>query len=225
MRLKKAGKIKPAISAFQAARSDTKRKALVLVELGECFQKIEQYKLALAHYEQALEACEPTDLETRKLALYRSGVLATGLRELDRAERHLAELAGMDFGYRDVRTGWTKSPGSAIVGDSHPFQLVRLCYANSVSAKKRLRQSLDRRARNRTVRSAIRNQVRKVRTTIAGGDAAASETEFRITVKKLDQAAAKNILHANASSRLKSRSVGGHQGRQEQADRDEVNPV
>jgi small subunit ribosomal protein S20 len=76
---------------------------------------------------------------------------------------------------------------------------------NSVSAKKRLRQSLDRRARNRTVRSTVRSQIRKLRTTIAGGDVAASETEFRVTVKKLDQAAAKGILHANAASRLKSR--------------------
>jgi tetratricopeptide (TPR) repeat protein len=102
MRLKKAGKVKQAITAFQAARSDPKRRALVLVELGECFQKIEQYKLALSHYEQALEVCEPQDTETRKLGLYRAGVLATGLRELDRADRHLSELAGMDFGYRDV---------------------------------------------------------------------------------------------------------------------------
>ena len=43
-----------------------------------------------------------SDEEVRKLGLYRAGVLATGLRELDRAERHLAELAGMDYGYRDV---------------------------------------------------------------------------------------------------------------------------
>ena len=76
---------------------------------------------------------------------------------------------------------------------------------NSVSAKKRLRQSVDRRARNRAVRSTIRNQVRKLRATIAGGDAAACDVEYRITVKKLDQASAKNILHANATSRLKSR--------------------
>jgi small subunit ribosomal protein S20 len=76
---------------------------------------------------------------------------------------------------------------------------------NSASAKKRLRQSLDRRARNRAVRSSLRNQIKKVRTAIAGGDAAASETEFRTTVKRLDQAAAKNILHANAAARLKSR--------------------
>jgi tetratricopeptide (TPR) repeat protein len=102
LRFKRAGKVKAAITSLQSARTDPKRKALVLVELGECFQKIEQYKLALTHYEQALEACEPGDGETRKLALYRAGVLATGLRELDRAERHLAELAGLDFGYRDV---------------------------------------------------------------------------------------------------------------------------
>ena len=84
------------------ARGDTKRRPLVLLELGECFQKIEQYKLALSHYEQAIEACEASDEEAKKLALYRAGVLATGLRELDRAERHLAELAGLDYGYRDV---------------------------------------------------------------------------------------------------------------------------
>jgi tetratricopeptide (TPR) repeat protein len=102
LRLKKAGKPKQAITALQAARSDPKRRAIVLLELGECFQKIEQYKLALAHYEQSLEACDAADEECRKLALYRAGVLSTGLRELDRAERHLAELAGLDYGYRDV---------------------------------------------------------------------------------------------------------------------------
>jgi tetratricopeptide (TPR) repeat protein len=102
LRLKRAGKTKDAITTLQAARGDTKHKVQALVELGECFQKIEQYKLALNHYEQAIEACEQPDSEVRRLALYRAGVLATGLRELDRAERHLTELAGLDFGYRDV---------------------------------------------------------------------------------------------------------------------------
>jgi small subunit ribosomal protein S20 len=76
---------------------------------------------------------------------------------------------------------------------------------NSPTAKKRLRQSLDRRARNRSVRSSLRTQIRKVRTAIAGGDAAACEAEFFVAVKKLDQAAAHKILHANAAARLKSR--------------------
>ena len=101
-RLKKAGKHKEAITALQAARSDPKRKALVLLELGECFQKIEQYKLAQSHYEQAIDACTDADEQVRMLALYRAGVLATGLRELDLAERWLTELAGLDYGYRDV---------------------------------------------------------------------------------------------------------------------------
>ena len=102
LRLKRAGKYREAISALQAARSDSKRKAIVLLELGECFQKIEQYKLALSNYEQAIVECQEPDSETRRLALYRAGVLSTGLRELDRAERHLTDLAELDFGYRDV---------------------------------------------------------------------------------------------------------------------------
>lgn len=102
LRLKRAGKAKEAIPLLQAARNDPQRKPLVLVELGECFQKIEQFKLALGSYEQAIEACEEPDSEIRRLALYRAGVLATGMRELDRAERHLTELAGLDFSYRDV---------------------------------------------------------------------------------------------------------------------------
>jgi small subunit ribosomal protein S20 len=76
---------------------------------------------------------------------------------------------------------------------------------NSVSAKKRLRQNLSRRARNRAARSSIRSQIRKVRTAIAAGDAEASATEFRTAVKKLDQAAAKKIIHANTAARIKSR--------------------
>ena len=76
---------------------------------------------------------------------------------------------------------------------------------NSPSAKKRLRQSVDRRARNRVVRTTIRNQIKKVRAAIAGGDASACETEFRNAVKKLDKAAAKNVLHKNTAARLKSR--------------------
>lgn len=76
---------------------------------------------------------------------------------------------------------------------------------NSATAKKRLRQSIDRRSRNRTVRSTLRTQIKKVRTAIAGGDVAAAETEFRLAVKKLDQTAAKKVLHANTASRLKSR--------------------
>ncbi|TWU20813.1 30S ribosomal protein S20 [Bythopirellula polymerisocia] len=76
---------------------------------------------------------------------------------------------------------------------------------NSVSAKKRLRQSKDRRLRNRSVKSALRGQIRKVRTAIQAGDVATSETEYVLAVKLLDQAAAKKVIHDNQAARLKSR--------------------
>lgn len=55
------------------------------------------------------------------------------------------------------------------------------------------------------VRSALRTQIKKVRTAVAAGDAAAAENEFRLAVKKLDQSAAKKVLHPNAAARIKSR--------------------
>ena len=76
---------------------------------------------------------------------------------------------------------------------------------NSPSAKKRLRQNIKRRAHNRQIKSGVRTQVRKVRESIRAGDAAASEEAFRLAAKKLDQAAAKSVLHANLAARTKSR--------------------
>lgn len=73
------------------------------------------------------------------------------------------------------------------------------------SAKKRLRQSQERRTRNRAVKSEIRTQIRKVRSAVADGDAETCEAQFRLACKKLDQAAAKNVIHRNAASRTKSR--------------------
>lgn len=47
--------------------------------------------------------------------------------------------------------------------------------------------------------------VRKVREAVAEGELAVAETNFRLAAKKLDQAAAKNVIHANAAARMKSR--------------------
>lgn len=75
----------------------------------------------------------------------------------------------------------------------------------SRSAKKRLRQQEHRRLRNRSIRSALRTYIKKVRTAVEENNVAAAETEFRVTAKKLDQAAAKGIIHANTAGRYKSR--------------------
>jgi small subunit ribosomal protein S20 len=76
---------------------------------------------------------------------------------------------------------------------------------NIQSAKKRLRQNIVRRVRNRAIKSVIRTQCRKVREAVDGGDVQKAETEFRLAAKKVDQAGAHNIIHRNAAARIKSR--------------------
>ena len=76
---------------------------------------------------------------------------------------------------------------------------------NTQSAKKRLRQSIVRRARNRAAKSSIKGQIRKVRDAIAAANLDVAEAEFRLTAKRLDKAAAAGIVHANLAARVKSR--------------------
>ena len=76
---------------------------------------------------------------------------------------------------------------------------------NTASAKKRMRQDAVRRLRNRSTKSTIRTQLRKIREAIAAKDLEKSQTEFRALVKKLDRAASRNVIHANAAARTKSR--------------------
>jgi small subunit ribosomal protein S20 len=76
---------------------------------------------------------------------------------------------------------------------------------NIKSAKKRLRQSLVRRERNRSTKRALRTECRKVTDAIQSGNLEQAGEQFRLVAKKLDQAAAKRIVHANAAARTKSR--------------------
>ena len=76
---------------------------------------------------------------------------------------------------------------------------------NTNSAKKHLRQNRVHRARNRSTKSAIKTQVRKVREPIAAGDVETGEAEFRLVAKRLDKAAASRVVHANLAARVKSR--------------------
>jgi small subunit ribosomal protein S20 len=75
---------------------------------------------------------------------------------------------------------------------------------NIKSAKKRLRQNIERRARNRADKSEIKTAIRKYRET-AAKDVASAEQLLPSLYKLLDQAAAKGVIHANKSSRTKSR--------------------
>jgi small subunit ribosomal protein S20 len=76
---------------------------------------------------------------------------------------------------------------------------------NTASAKKRMRQDAVRRTRNRSTKSGLRTQLRKVREAITAKDAEKSQAEFQTLVKKLDRAAGRNVIHLNAAARTKSR--------------------
>lgn len=102
LRLKRAGKFDEAVQSLQQALNYAPKKGAAYLELGECFQYLKQYRLAMTNYDQAIAAADEKDLELRKLALYRAGVLATGLRDWDTAEKWLTELVSLDARYKDV---------------------------------------------------------------------------------------------------------------------------
>ena len=68
-----------------------------------------------------------------------------------------------------------------------------------------MRQDAVRRLRNRSAKSSIRTQLRKVREAIAAKDKEKSQSEFQVLDKKLDRAASRNVIHRNAAARTKSR--------------------
>ena len=75
--------------------------------------------------------------------------------------------------------------------------------ANTRSAQKRNRQMIKRRARNTTVRSAVKTALKKAREALAAGDAGKAKEAVSAATHMLDRAASKGVLHArNASRRI-----------------------
>ena len=79
--------------------------------------------------------------------------------------------------------------------------------AHSSQAKKRMRQSEKRAARNRPHRTRAARRVRDAREAIEDGEAAAAGY-VRDAQSALDQAARRGIIHSNAAARRKRRLAG-----------------
>lgn len=77
--------------------------------------------------------------------------------------------------------------------------------AHSLSAKKRIRQNLKRRARNRARKQVLKDQVRTYLTALAGNDLVKAQEELRKTVSRMDKVAAKHTIHKNTAARRRSR--------------------
>ncbi len=102
VRLKRAGNFEEAAQNFLAARERGPNRAAAALELGETLQHLKRFHDALSSYEVAIELAGEDDLECRKKALYRSGILATGMRKLDKAETLLRDLESLDPNYKDL---------------------------------------------------------------------------------------------------------------------------
>ncbi len=77
--------------------------------------------------------------------------------------------------------------------------------ANHKSAMKRHRQSLLARARNRAVKTRVRNVIKAVRVAISAGDTTAAQTAMQTATKVLDKAATKKVIHWKTAARNISR--------------------
>ena len=80
------------------------------------------------------------------------------------------------------------------------------------SAKKRVKVSAKKQARNYAVRSKVKSSIRKVLDLLKEGKTEEAQKALQKAYRELDMAAKKNILHKNSAARKKSslaKKVGG----------------
>ena len=75
--------------------------------------------------------------------------------------------------------------------------------ANIASQKKRNLQNEKRRQRNKAVRAELKTRTKKAENAAAAGEETAEL--LNAAIKRIDQAAAKGVMHKNAANRQKSR--------------------
>jgi small subunit ribosomal protein S20 len=77
--------------------------------------------------------------------------------------------------------------------------------ANSLSARKRARQSERNRRRNASARSHVRTSIKNVLRAIESGDKKAAESAYKAVIPAIDRSVAKGIMPRNKAARHKSR--------------------
>lgn len=84
--------------------------------------------------------------------------------------------------------------------------------ANTVQAKKRVRQAEQARQRNVALRSRVRTEYKKVLKAIATGDAAQAKSAYQGAQPVIDSMVNKGIMHKNTAARRKSTLVARIKG-------------
>lgn len=77
---------------------------------------------------------------------------------------------------------------------------------NTKAATKALRQSVKRRAKNRTVSNAYKTSLKEYRSLVKDGKTKEAKEQFDKVQKRLDKAAKTGVIKKNKASRLKSRA-------------------
>ncbi|HMO34589.1 MAG TPA: 30S ribosomal protein S20 [Gemmatales bacterium] len=73
------------------------------------------------------------------------------------------------------------------------------------SAKKRMRTSAERRARNRAVTKGLKLQHKAFEAALKSGEEGKLKEQSKLSMRKIDQAAAKGVIHKNTAARKKAR--------------------
>ena len=77
--------------------------------------------------------------------------------------------------------------------------------ANSLSAKKRIRQNIKRRSRNRWRKGQVKAAVKAFSDALHDGQKDKAAEQLKLVYKTLDQVAAKGAIHKNSAARTKAR--------------------
>ena len=77
--------------------------------------------------------------------------------------------------------------------------------ANHKSSEKRVRQNVKRNEINRSNRSKLRTQIKKLRGALSSADKNQSNELLNPTVSVIDKAVNKGLIHKNTAARYKSR--------------------
>lgn len=77
--------------------------------------------------------------------------------------------------------------------------------ANIKSAKKRIKVIAAKTMQNKIVKTSLKNSIKRFEKAVAARDKSLIPDLYKKAVKRIDQAAAKGILHKNNAARKKSR--------------------
>ena len=101
-RLAETDQLDAAITEFQQVRKDARHGWKACLQLGLCFKKRNNWRLAQRNLEEALASLPPNDEIARKEVLFQ---LATGFADAGELQRAIDlgnDLANIDFGYKQI---------------------------------------------------------------------------------------------------------------------------